>query len=378
MSSEKKKSGFGNFVSKLIKPGNKSNPGSGDTSDFGGKSEIKRIAKTDFDAFVSKLIDSGKDVYGVQAKADKFAFGKLENAKDLRLDYDVTLSPPKKYLLPPKETLITYEVDGEYKSEINDEERILLGVHPYDLVAINQMDKLFSQDEYDNHYMTRREKSTIIACDVVTPSKNVFASSMKTATVDKGFDVLLTDIGDAYVAQAGSEKGAALIKDAEKASDEDKAKRDEVQKKNKKDLNKHHLNCQPSELPMLLKRAYDHPVWEEKARTCYSCGSCNLVCPTCYCFDVQDDVDWELKGGERFRAWDGCLLENFATVSGNHNFRKDREARFRHRIYRKGAYVPEKIGGEIACVGCGRCVSACIPDIANPVTVYNKLLEDLK
>ena len=32
--------------------------------------------------------------------------------------------------------------------------------------------------------------------------------------------------------------------------------------------------------------------------------------------------------------------------------------------------------GEIACVGCGRCVTACTAKIANPVEVYNKLVEE--
>jgi ferredoxin len=92
---------------------------------------------------------------------------------------------------------------------------------------------------------------------------------------------------------------------------------------------------------------------------------------------VQDDVNWDLTRGRRDRAWDGCLLDGFAKVAGDHDFRKARGDRFRHRLYRKAKYVPAKIGGQIACVGCGRCVSACLPDIANPVKVYNRLIDDL-
>ena len=29
--------------------------------------------------------------------------------------------------------------------------------------------------------------------------------------------------------------------------------------------------------------------------------------------------------------------------------------------------------GEVSCVGCGRCITACVPKIANPVEVFNKL-----
>jgi sulfhydrogenase subunit beta (sulfur reductase) len=247
-------------------------------------------------------------------------------------------------------------------------------------VAINQMDTLFSQDNVDSHYMQRRRHITIIACDVQTPSKNVFASSMGSAVVKQGFDILLTEIGDGYVVEAATEKGRTLLAQASgaaDASDADLSKRQAVWDKNGKGLNRHELKCAPHYLPKLLDKAYDSKVWEEKAKTCFSCGSCNLVCPTCYCFDVKDDVNWDMKSGERKRSWDGCLLDGFTKVAGNHEFRKDRPDRFRHRLYRKAKYVPAKIGGEIACVGCGRCIGACLPDIANPVAVYNQLLDEI-
>lgn len=339
---------------------------------------VSTVAKDQFKSFVTALIGTDQKVVGVQAKNDKFAFDELKHADDLRLDYDVTILSPRKYMLPPKEDLLTFKVGGDAHSVQQAEKTILLGVHPYDVIAINQMDELFSQDEYDTHYMNRRKNITIIACDVVTPSKNVFASSMNTATCDKGYDILLSDIGNAYVVDAPTEKGQALVKmmsGAKEATDADLDKRKAVQEKNRLVLNKHQLECKPSFLPKLLEKAYNHPVWEEKAKLCYSCGSCNQVCPTCYCFDVQDEVNWDLATGCRYRAWDGCLLQNFATVAGDHNFRKNRADRFRHRLYRKGKYVPGKIGGEIACVGCGRCVSACTSHIANPVDVYNTILE---
>jgi sulfhydrogenase subunit beta (sulfur reductase) len=345
-----------------------------------GNQQIKKLSKDDFKNFVDALIASDQKVVGAQAKGERFAFGPLEKVEDLRLDYDVTMLPPKKYVLPQTETLMTFKVKGEYKTACDAEKMVIVGVHPYDMVAINQMDTLFTQDEFDCHYMARRKNVTIIVSDVITPSENVFAGSMGTATVDRGYDILLTDIGDGYVLEAATESGKALLDASagKPASEDDLAKRKQVQDENQEKLNKHKLNCKPSDLPDLLEKSYDHPIWEEKAKTCYSCGSCNTTCPTCYCFDVQDDVSWDLQSGERYRQWDGCLLENFANVAGDHNFRKKRESRFRHRLYRKAKWVPSKIGGEIACVGCGRCIKACIPDISNPVTVYNKLLEDLQ
>lgn len=339
---------------------------------------LKTVTKEQFKAFVSALIDSDQNVVGVQAKDDKFVFGDLTDAEALRLDYDVTILPPKKYMLPQKEALMQFEVRGAAQTVEKCDQKVLLGVHPYDMIAINQMDELFSQGEYDTHYMNRRNNTTIVACDVVNASENVFASSMNTTTCDSGYDMLLTDIGDAYVVDAPTEKGQALLSMMDGAADASQAdldKRKAARDKNVAALSKHQLECKPEFLPTLLEKAYHSPVWEEKAKLCYSCGSCNQVCPTCYCFDVQDEVNWDLKTGTRCRAWDGCLLENFATVAGDHNFRKKRADRFRHRLYRKGKYVPGKIDGQIACVGCGRCINACTAKIANPVEIYNTIME---
>lgn len=347
----------------------------------GQNMSAKKLSKESFLNWVDSIISTEQKVYGVQThkdKANKYEYAALDKAENLRLDYDVTILSPKKYFQPAVETLVEFEIKGDYKSCHDTEKFVLLGVHPYDMAAINQMDKLFSQDNYDTHYMARRNNATIIVCDIAAASENVFASSMETATIKQGFDILLTDIGDSFVAEAATDKGKALLDKAasQEATSDDLQVRKAIWEKNEKELNKHQLKCKPSDLPKLLDDSYASPLWEEKAKTCFSCGSCNQVCPTCYCFNVQDDVAWDLNSGNRQRSWDGCLLDGFTKVAPDHEFRSKRADRFRHRLYRKGKYVPGKIDGEIACVGCGRCISACLSDIANPVTVYNKLLEE--
>jgi len=340
---------------------------------------IKKLNKAAFDKWVEACINK-QQVYGVQAKEDRFVFAPLANATDLRLDYDVTILPPKKYFLPQRETLLKFDCREGFESVFNDQPFVVLGVHPYDMVAISQTDRLFEEGQCDTHYIKRRQKATIVACDVQNASKEVFAGCMGTATVDDGFDVLITKIDSYYLVDIRTEKGLALaetIKDAEDADEMSLKLRKLVWAENTKLLQKHKLNIRPDVLPSLLGRSYEHPVWEEKAQRCYSCGSCNLVCPTCYCFDVRDDVEWSLQKGRRYRVWDGCLLSEFAAVAGGHNFRCQRADRYRHRYYRKGKYIPEKIG-EVACVGCGRCITACTANIANPVEVYNKLVDEGK
>ncbi len=341
--------------------------------------KIIKLDQTSFNFWVDRLIKK-QCVFGVQSKGDRFVFDTLTRAEDLRLDYDVTILPPKKYFLPQREDLLDFSIKGEYKSITEREPFILLGVHPYDVVAISQMDRVFSADNYDVHYMSRRYNATIISCDVQRASNQVFAGSMNTATVQAGFDILLTKIGDSYLIDARTAKGEALLEGLTvrtEPTDKDLQERKQVWKENARLLQKNKLKGKPEELPELLEKSYYDPIWEEKSKLCFSCGSCNLVCPTCYCFDVQDDLNWDMQTGKRTRAWDGCLLRDFAAVAGGHNFRRQRADRYRHRFYRKGKYMAEKIG-QVACVGCGRCIDACIPNIANPVEVYNQLFMSQK
>ncbi len=90
---------------------------------------VKKLSENALMTFVEGLLAAGK-VEAVQAKGDNFEFAPLRSAKDLRLDYDVTLLPPKKYFQPPVETLMTYEADGSFKSQFDEEKLVLLGVHP--------------------------------------------------------------------------------------------------------------------------------------------------------------------------------------------------------------------------------------------------------
>ncbi len=336
---------------------------------------VKEIEPAVLNAWVDGLIREQR-VLGVQADGDRFAFAPLARAEDLRLDYDVAKISPKRYFLPPREPLLRFN-GQEYQSVLESEPTVLFGVHPYDMVALLQMEVVFSDKNYDTHYMQRRKNATIVVCDVQNASVNTFAGCMGTAVLKEGYDVLVTWLNDLYVVESKSDKGEALMAGLRSAPDAHAHTlkfRELVWEHNKKLLRRHELKIKPEEIPGALEKSYDHPVWEEKARRCFSCGSCNVVCPTCYCFNVQDEVKWDLEGGERVRTWDGCMLSDFAKVAGGHNFRKTRAERYRHRYYRKGKYLWDKYR-QIACVGCGRCVTACVTKIANPVEVYNRVAE---
>ncbi|MFA4915290.1 MAG: 4Fe-4S dicluster domain-containing protein [Syntrophales bacterium] len=339
--------------------------------------ELKVIAKESLLSFVNRLLED-REVVGVRKREDgKYIFDRLENSEELCLNYDVTLLPPKKYFLPQRETLIRFEdKEGELSVEavVESSPRVIIGVHPYDMAAINLLDKVFSRDKKDANYLKKREDTLIIGTDVKNPSPYAFYESVGSDTRE-GFDLFFTEMGKSYVVETGSQKGEELLKygDFKKATAREENEFKNIKKQRKGLSLERRLNFLSHDLPHLLGEKLEHPVWEEKSSRCLSCGSCIMVCPTCYCFDVQDEMDMSLTAGERFRQWDGCLLTDFARVATGENFRKDIKSRYQHRFYRKGKYIPEKFG-MIGCVGCGRCASACLADIADPVEIYNALL----
>ncbi|HIH28616.1 MAG TPA: Ni/Fe hydrogenase subunit beta, partial [Thermoplasmata archaeon] len=172
------------------------------------KQIVKTITKKDFSTFVNTLIKDGSyDVVGVQAKGKCYVFDTLSSAEELRLNYDVTILPPKKYFLPQYEMLLKFSLQKPYeaKETITDSPRIIIGVHPYDIIALEQTDRHYFDQQQDNFYKKRRENTLIIGVDIQNVSERSFAASMNTNTTETGFDLLLTDIGTSYAVTIGSE-----------------------------------------------------------------------------------------------------------------------------------------------------------------------------
>ena len=338
------------------------------------------ITKGNLKSIVENLIKE-TELVGVKSRHGKYVYNKITSFEELRLDYDVTIAPPTKYFLPAKETLLKFKLGNESKISPVAETtpRVIIGMHPYDIKAIELLDEVFIDTNPDPNYIARRQNTTIIGVDCLNPSPNSFAPSMGTHLTKSGFDLLLTDIGTGYMVTVGSEKGAELLAQYAQLREPTGDEIAKQQKLRDKALTKYKLSLDiPKErLPKLLQDSYDDPYWESRSETCLSCGSCVMVCPTCFCFDVKDEVSLNLVDGERSRQWDGCMLIDFAKVATGENFRHDKASRFRHRIFRKGKYILEKYG-KVGCVGCGRCATTCLAEIASPLEAFNAIADSTR
>ncbi len=263
---------------------------------------------------------------------------------------------PKDIFLPREETYLHYRCSGQQLelSEAEDNGEVTaFGVHPCDLKAIEMLDRVFiDQDPADALYKKRRDNTTVVALSCTEPDPfcfcNVFDIDPASAP---GADVMARLDNGTLLLEAMTEKGESLLKGAGNLLQDANGQAFESKKVETADF-----NLKLDGLAENLKDRFEDPAWDKLYKSCLSCGVCTYVCPTCYCFDVEDFG--HEKEGERFRCWDSCMYGHFTEMAGGHNPRPGRKERVRQRFMHKLQYYPE-VYAEIACVGCGRCLRSC-------------------
>ncbi len=329
------------------------------------------LPKEKFDSFAKGLLD-GRRLMAPVAKGPQFAFAQIESQNEvgrIRMDYDVSMLSPKKYLLPAHEKLLSFtgrSPEG-VSYELQADPTVILGVHPYDLVAMSTLDAAMLSPPADRNYAERRKVTTVIGMNIQEYANEYqfMADVGSSEAPADSCDLFLTDLGDRYYVEVGSENGEKLIADSgvfALAGDGDAKAKDDFDAVKQANLVKR-LPYAKEKLPALLDASYDSLLWDALATRCFSCGTCTNVCPTCYCFDVTDKLNMDATSGVRQRKWDSCQLEVFAEVTGGENFRQERSSRVRHRMFRKGKFIQERTGWP-GCVGCGRCSFHCVAKIS--------------
>lgn len=320
---------------------------------------MEELRKDRFHAFINSLKARYEVIAPVREKGSLVLFKKIENPGEITLDYIHTEYPAKEYFLPSHETLMNFSGKRFRETIPKNERRVIFGLRPCDLSALVIMDDVFLKEPYvDPYYSVRRRNTVTIVLDCLESGPDCFCESVGGNELNEGtYDLIFTDKGEKFLVQAGSGTGKRFLRNWGNFFN-----------KSKEAPPERHMKCMkriPGEqLKKLENRegSFNHPVWEEEAGKCLSCATCNLLCPTCFCFDMEDEVKLDLRGGVRRRKWAFCQLRNFTRVAGEYVFRDERPKRLRHRIYHQLVYFKQRTGKQM-CTGCGRCVTYCPTNI---------------
>ena len=266
----------------------------------------------------------------------------------------------KKYLYPPKLKLFSSHKNGGLKINANEDvpQYAFIGVRACELAAIRVQDRIFLEGPFkETHYHARREQAFILAVNCNEPGETCFCSSMKTGPqVSSGYDLLLTELSESFLLHIGSEIGAEMLANADwrLAGAYELSQVRRLMLEAEEQINK---KLDTRDLPELLYDNLEHPHWDDVGERCLSCMNCTMVCPTCFCTNVQDISDLTGDNTERVRVWDSCFNPDFSYVFGG-TVRSNIRSRYRQWLTHKLASWVDQFGS-LGCVGCGRCITWC-------------------
>lgn len=326
-----------------------------------------KIEKEKWAVGLEKLSDAYR-LFGPVKESDFHNFKRIEKGELPDLKCLNTRLSPKTLVYPQAQAMFEYSLDEsredhhimkEIEKDITPQ--AVIGIRPCDAKAFILVRKNFDTPEYQDPYWLRAYESTTfvgLACHF--PCTSCFCTTAGCGPFhEEGLDVLLVDAEDHYLAKALTDKGEGFLSaagwDAEVKKDR-AAKQIEAEKQKAEDKITTLINTDR------LKQIdtvdlYKAPFWEDVAFSCINCGTCTYVCPTCWCFDIQD----ENRGasGMRIRIWDSCMFPLFTLHGSGHNPRNTKVHRVRQRFMHKLKYYVDKYDSGIQCVGCGRCVRLC-------------------
>ncbi len=310
------------------------------------------------------------EVYAPDFVEDAWAFTKVSSGATVELDHTNTVRPAKGFVFPQREVLYRFRIESGKAPQLTDTEpnvepTVVFGVRPCDGRAMVRNDRVFTCGPSDPYYEARRNKVVFVglACNA-PPSPNCFCVSVGGSPhSEDGLDVLMTDLGGSYYIKAITDQGKDVLS---RAADADlfhaPTTSDKTDVRSAHAIALEHPQRAISSMDAVakaLKSNFDSPQWDKLAQACIGCGACTYLCPSCHCFDINDEVTGKSPlSGARVRTWDNCQFPDFTMHSSGHNPREDTGARLRQRICHKLLYFVENHKMQ-QCTGCGRCITHC-------------------
>ncbi len=258
------------------------------------------------------------------------------------------LSKPNAAFFPQQGTIFTADDGDLQEPQTPDRPLFVLGFTPRDLDCLRFIDRFFADGFCDDIYFRQRRNAVVAGVSgYCGPGGALLCPAGGNCDMEFFWD------GKNWMVLPYSEIGGEIAAELPDSVPPDATKLFRQADMTLPDENQQ-LILQASEI-LRADRVPDS-FWGEIGDRCIACTGCNLACPTCTCFGVQD---WRSAGKiERSRMWDSCQLDGFMREAGGHNPLGSEALRTRRRIHHKLAADPDK-WGEISCFVCGRCDAVC-------------------
>lgn len=313
----------------------------------------KTLPKEKFTKTIQKWMKQYEVVAPVRNEKH-IGFEPVSNVEEIVLNSrDNSIYPPKSYFLPQSETLFSCRNGRCEMAKPDTGKRLLLGIRPCDSQAFWLLDHVFMEKNAEDLYWADHRNRTMVisfACD--EPCSTCFCTSVGGSPFnEQGSDVQIVEVDGDYLLKSVTAAGRELLAELPDAPD---AKVKRVKQISAESTAKIEKQFDGKNLDKKMYAIFEDGFWQDVAQSCLSCGVCTFLCPTCYCFDIVDEV----LRGERVRNWDTCMFKIYSQEASGHNPRPTKAERTRQRIMHKFAYWVDAVN-EFGCTGCGRCVVHC-------------------
>ncbi len=318
------------------------------------------IAHANLDRLVSRLADRGAVWAPRRSESGDAQLAPWQRGEPVTLRYRNLLQSPKALFLPQRQPLLVFN-DGKWQEPgLPDGPAFLFGIRPCDARALLLLDRVFldgGRSCADPYYARLRETTTVIAVACTQALSSCFCTSVGGGPGDgAGADVLAVDLQTDVLLRPQTGRGEEMLSCVADLLERATKEAVEESEERIRSVEGQVGRVRTDDSAPRLREAFDSPLWETVGRKCLGCGACSYLCPTCYCFDITD----EIRGGRgrRVRTWDCCAYPGFTLQASGHNPRPTPRERCRQRIMHKFRYSVESFATSF-CVGCGRCIRSC-------------------
>jgi len=343
------------------------------------------IDREGVDALIHALVDRGYEVVGPTVRGQTIVCDAIGSADDLpvgitdrqeagtyRIEergdgalfgYVVGPHSFRRYLTPPNNVFWRGVLSEGGFATVDPPEPpryAFFGARPCEVAAMKVQDDVYFAVG-DPVYIGRRNRSFTVAVNCTEPAPTCFCDSMETGPgVSDGYDIALTEVldGDShyFIAEAGTDEGSDVLASltSRVPLDEELVHARRMVVRAAEHMGRH---LDTDGLKEVLYGNLENPYWDEIAKRCLLCTNCTLVCPTCFCSSVEDQLSLDGAEAERVRTWDSCFTLEFSYVNGG-PVRPSPGPRYRQWLTHKLASWQDQFGS-IGCVGCGRCITWC-------------------